>query len=78
MSWNEECIPWNYRQRKDEATKGIPVIAVTGNTFHDDRQRMIASGFNDIITKPYKIDDLLKVIGKRLGAPNGFETALLS
>ena len=55
--------------RADEATRCIPVIAVTGNATHDDRLRMVANGFNDIVTKPYTIDTLLGTIEGVLNAP---------
>lgn len=52
--------------RDDEETSGIPVIAVTGNAVSDDRKRMLDSGFDDIVIKPFHIDDLLNVINRIL------------
>ncbi len=52
--------------RGDEDTQHIPVVAVTGNATESDRERMIEKGFDDIIIKPYLIDDVLNVINRIL------------
>ncbi|XOV87545.1 MAG: response regulator [Pseudomonadota bacterium] len=52
--------------RGDDQTRHIPVVAVTGNATRGDIERMEASGFDDIITKPYHIDDVLNVIRRIL------------
>ena len=53
--------------RANEAAAKIPVIAITGNATPDDRQRMVAAGFDDIIIKPYTIDTVLDMISSTLG-----------
>lgn len=48
--------------KQSDETSHIPVVAVTGNATPADRERMIGEGFNDIIIKPYLIDDVLNVV----------------
>ncbi len=45
----------------------IPVVAVTGNATSGDREKMLNHGFNDVITKPYMVEDVLSVIKRILG-----------
>jgi two-component system cell cycle response regulator DivK len=48
--------------RNEKITLNIPVIAVTGNGMAHDRDRIISSGFNEYIIKPYRINSLLAII----------------
>jgi CheY-like chemotaxis protein len=52
--------------RQNPDTVGIPVIAITGNATHDDRMRMDECGFNDVIIKPYGIDEVLSAVSSYL------------
>lgn len=54
--------------RGEEATRNIPVIAITGNAASHDQQRIVAAGFDSYLFKPYKIRDLLAVISKGLAS----------
>jgi CheY-like chemotaxis protein len=40
----------------------VPMIAVTGFTMYDDRDRALASGFNAFLTKPISPNDLLNLL----------------
>ncbi len=40
----------------------VPMIAVTGYTMYDDRDRALASGFNAFLTKPISPSDLIKTL----------------
>ena len=52
--------------KKDRATADIPVIALTAHAMMGDRQKAIAAGFHNYLTKPLTpatfIRDLLKVL----------------
>lgn len=47
----------------------IPILGVTANVRENQQSEMITSGMNDVITKPYKIDDLVQKINELLGPP---------
>jgi PAS domain S-box-containing protein len=55
------------RLRAMDHGQEVKVIAVTANAFEDTRQMCLASGFDDFITKPLEIDDLLDLIQTHLG-----------
>jgi CheY-like chemotaxis protein len=46
----------------------LPIIALTAGAFVDDRQRCIAAGMNDFLTKPVNVSDLVSVFGKWMDA----------
>ncbi|MBD2741733.1 response regulator [Coleofasciculus sp. FACHB-1120] len=52
--------------REDSHTRTIPVIAVTALARPEDRERILAAGCNDYISKPYLLEDLEAVIRRNL------------
>ncbi|WP_207428393.1 HAMP domain-containing protein [Pedobacter sp. SYSU D00535] len=54
-----ETIQWI---RKEPKNKQLPIIAVTAKAMIGDRQKCIASGASDYITKPVKTDQLLSLM----------------
>lgn len=42
----------------------LPVIGLTAAGCIEDRERCIAAGMNDYLTKPFEFDDLVAVMGK--------------
>jgi len=57
--------------RSDEASRGIPVIIITGSTEGDTYDRCLKIGFDGYASKPLKREDLLREIGKALAAADG-------
>ncbi|MDF2463135.1 MAG: chemotaxis protein CheY [Ramlibacter sp.] len=56
------------RQLKfDEATRKIPIIALTAHAMSGDRQRAVDAGCDDFDTKPIELDRLLGKIEQCLG-----------
>ena len=53
--------------RSQESLKEVPVVALTAHAMAGDREKFLAKGFNDYITKPI-VDDaiLLQVISRWL------------
>jgi len=48
--------------REDAATRGIPVIAVTASVMAQDRQKIMAAGFDGYQGKPISVKELLATI----------------
>jgi two-component system, cell cycle response regulator DivK len=50
------------RLRAEEPTAAIPVLALTAQAMHGDRERLLAAGFDGYISKPVNIADLLGAV----------------
>ena len=42
----------------------IPVIAMTANAFEEDRKHALDAGMDGFIMKPFRVDEMMKVIGE--------------
>ena len=51
---------------KEQSLTATPKIAVTANALSEDRQRFLAAGMDDYISKPYGEEDIVKVLQKFL------------
>ena len=52
------------RIRADAQRKEIPVIALTAHAIPGERERCLASGMNDYVTKPFEVGQLLMVMSR--------------
>jgi two-component system cell cycle response regulator DivK len=50
------------RLRADERTASIPVLALTAQAMHGDRERFLAAGFDGYISKPVDIVGLIATV----------------
>jgi two-component system cell cycle response regulator DivK len=50
------------RLRADERTASIPVLAVTAQAMHGDRERFLAAGFDGYVSKPVDIAELVGTV----------------
>jgi two-component system cell cycle response regulator DivK len=55
------------RLRADGRTKSVPVLALTAQAMEGDRERFLAAGFDDYLSKPVNVADLMAAV-KRYSA----------
>lgn len=57
---------------KDNGRRPVPIIALTAYAFEEDRQKCLAAGCTDYVTKPVRKQKLLQVLAQYLeGEENG-------
>ncbi|MFZ5797995.1 MAG: ATP-binding protein [Thermodesulfobacteriota bacterium] len=55
------------RVRAHLAGGRIPIVAMTAHAMADDRRRCIEAGMDDYVTKPFKPEEILNIIGRLPG-----------
>ena len=52
------------RLRADPRTASIPVLALTAQAMHGDRERFLTAGFDGYVSKPVDIVELIAIVEK--------------
>lgn len=52
------------REQEMNCAKAIPIIAITANTFDNDREKCLETGMNELLPKPFSVDELILIINK--------------
>jgi two-component system cell cycle response regulator DivK len=50
------------RHKSDQETRAIPIIAVTAFAMSGDEARILASGCDAYVSKPFNVIDFLKLV----------------
>lgn len=52
------------RRINSDYAKNIPIIAMTANTFEEDRKNAFDAGMNAFLSKPFNVDEFYKIISE--------------
>jgi two-component system, cell cycle response regulator DivK len=53
--------------REDRRTASTPIVAVTAQAMAGDRERFLDAGFDDYISKPVNVRELVATVGRYCG-----------
>jgi two-component system cell cycle response regulator DivK len=56
------------RLRLDERTASIPVLALTAQAMHGDRERFLTAGFDGYLSKPVNVVELVATVRRHCDA----------
>ncbi|MFC3285714.1 response regulator [Litchfieldella rifensis] len=65
---------WAIRERERDTDEHVPIIAMTASATKEDRERCLAAGMDDYVTKPFRAAELFDAVeGRREGFAAGEE-----
>jgi CheY-like chemotaxis protein len=59
------------RLRADQRTAAIPVLAVTAQAMHGDREHFLAEGFDGYLSKPVNVRELIGTVRRHFDGGAG-------
>lgn len=59
------------RLRANASTATIPVLALTAQAMHGDRERFLAAGFDGYLSKPVDVRELIRTVREHCDRPAG-------
>ncbi len=59
------------REQEKDSGKRIPIFAITADAFADNKEKCLAAGMDDFITKPFKFDVITTTLKEHLGTKAG-------
>ncbi|MHA7871223.1 MAG: response regulator [Hyphococcus sp.] len=62
-------------RRLDNDAAATPIVALTANAMAADRQKCLAAGMDDFISKPFEPAELTRILAKWGGARSGYSAA---
>jgi two-component system, cell cycle response regulator DivK len=60
-----------HRLRANARTATIPVLALTAQAMHGDRERFLAAGFDGYLSKPVDVRELIGTVREHCDRPTG-------
>jgi len=66
------------RLKATDKGRGVPFIAITGNAFDEDQKEGMAIGMYAYLSKPFRAEELFRVLGKCLGLRPVYQEAAAS